>query len=107
MSQLFSFIDQNTLHNSISFVSFLFSLGAIILTLGVVWQVERRLDRVYKVFAFGVCAFAISQLLSLLKIVSIAVSQITIDFFNLIFAVLLVVSLFYMHRTLRDVWKEK
>ena len=89
------------------FLVLLLILLSLIFSLGVVWQAEKRLDAVYKVFSLALGFLAVRQVLVILTLNGIIDSSSVQVFFELVFVLFMTISLALMNRTLRDVWKEK
>lgn len=99
--------EQNTTQLIVHFLSFLFALMAVIISLGIVWQAERRLDKVYKVMSWALAIFSFMLLVKILELIDVVTLHGLEHFIELIFIFLVTVSLYTMNKTLKDVWKEK
>ena len=100
-------LNQNSISLFIHFAILILTFVSIILSLGVVWQAERSLDRSYKYLTVALVFFAIFELITILNLVDVIQIPGFKRLFELVFIFFMTISLFVMNRTLRQVWKEK
>lgn len=101
------FLSQQTPQLVLQFVILLFVLWALLVSLGIVWQVEKRLDRVYKIFTGGLIVYAGIQVLVILEVMNVFVIGQWFHVLRLIFIIIIFSSLIGMQHTLRDVWRKR
>ena len=83
------------------------TLSAIILSLGVVWQSEKGLDRCFRLLTLALLSFAASEILEIALIFDWNEMIPFRDILLVIFSIIIVLSLLQMTKTIRLIRRKK
>ena len=101
------FLNSTTVVIVINFFILIFAMISVILSLGIVWQAEKRLDKAFKVFTLAIAIFTFVQLFRILELIDVVDIGAIKDLFILFFVFILMLALGLVNKLLREVWKDK